>query len=215
MVEEHIWGDIHEKDQIIFYNNDFEVFIDPSGEARNYGEIEINALGTVWDLLLDKPYRIGGKAKNNWDIFGLKTAVSVHGTINEPSDIDSMWTVEMAIPFGALIELRNKPRGIPKEGEQWRVNFSRVQWEHEIIEGVYQKKKENDQLVSENNWVWSSQKVINMHEPEKWGIIQFTNEPLSDNIEFIEDKDLETKQVLFALFLTCSLASGLNGLNHW
>ena len=63
--EEHIWGDLKQKDTVIFYNNDFEVFIDPSNDTRNYAEIEVNALNTVWDLNLDKPYRVGGKAKNN------------------------------------------------------------------------------------------------------------------------------------------------------
>ena len=61
--EEHIWGDITKRDAVIFYNNDFEVFISPSNDSHNYGEIEINALGTVWDLVLNKPYNVGGKAK--------------------------------------------------------------------------------------------------------------------------------------------------------
>jgi hypothetical protein len=200
LIEEHIWGDIKEKDQVIFYNNDFEVFIDPSGEARNYGEIEINALGTVWDLLLDKPYRVGGKAKNNWNISGLQTAVSIQGSLNNPSDIDSMWTVEMAIPLWSMIEIRNKPRTIPQEGEQWRINFSRVQWQHEIVNNQYQRKREGANLLREDNWVWSNQKVINMHEPEKWGVIQFTTNSTSSNVTYAEDSDMEIKQVLFALF---------------
>jgi len=30
MEEEHIWGDITERDAVIFYNNDFEIFIKPN-----------------------------------------------------------------------------------------------------------------------------------------------------------------------------------------
>ena len=44
------------------------------------------------------------------------------------------------------------------------------------------------------------QKVINMHEPEKWGILQFTNDHSSEEITFIEDTDLLVKQTAFALF---------------
>lgn len=72
MAEPHIWGNLSQRDTIIYFNNDFEVFIAPSGTTRNYGEIEINALGTVWDLLLDKPYRDGGKAITHWNLDDLK-----------------------------------------------------------------------------------------------------------------------------------------------
>ena len=65
--EPHIWGTLTERDAIIYYNNDFEVFIDPSGTGYGYGEIEINALNTVWDLYLNKPYRVGGNANFEWN----------------------------------------------------------------------------------------------------------------------------------------------------
>ena len=55
LFEDHIWGDITQRDEVIYYNNDFEVFINPNDDVFNYGEIEINALGTEWDLLLNKP----------------------------------------------------------------------------------------------------------------------------------------------------------------
>ena len=38
--EKHIWGDITKRDAVIFYNNDFEVFISPSNDTHNYGEIK-------------------------------------------------------------------------------------------------------------------------------------------------------------------------------
>ncbi|HSI73276.1 MAG TPA: carbohydrate-binding family 9-like protein, partial [Fimbriimonas sp.] len=56
MLEEpHVWGTLTERDSVIFHDNDFEVFIDPDGDNHLYGELEINALNTVWDLLLVKP----------------------------------------------------------------------------------------------------------------------------------------------------------------
>ena len=44
--EPHIWADIKKHDSIMFHNNDFEVFVDPDGDALNYYELEVNALGT-------------------------------------------------------------------------------------------------------------------------------------------------------------------------
>lgn len=200
MKEPHIWGTLKQRDTIIYYNNDFEVFIDPSKTTYGYGEIEINALNTVWDLYLDKPYRVGGKANFEWNLEELQTAVQIYGTLNNASDTDSLWTVEMAIPLKPFIRLKNKPRSIPKEGEQWRINFSRVQWDHDLNNGSYSRKKEDKKYLREYNWVWSNQKVINMHEPEKWGFLQFTKSVSSKDVPFIEDKDLSIKQVAYALF---------------
>jgi hypothetical protein len=58
--EPHVWGTLTEYDQIVFYDNDFEIFIDPNGDTEEYYEIEINALGTIFDLFLFKTYRNGG-----------------------------------------------------------------------------------------------------------------------------------------------------------
>ncbi len=198
--EPHVWGDLKKRDTVIFYNNDFEVFIDPSGTTRNYCEIEINALGTVWDLVMDKPYRVGGKAKTRWDINELLSAVHIDGTLNNQNDTDSLWSVEIAIPIISLLNLKTYPSFIPEEGEQWRINFSRVQWEHDIVNGKYRRKKENGEFLKEHNWVWSQQKVINMHEPEKWGILQFTNKSSLKDIVYKEDKDMHVKQIAYALF---------------
>jgi len=200
MEEPHIWGNITERDAIIYLNNDFEIFLDPSKTGYGYGEIEINALNTVWDLFLDKPYRVGGKANFHWNLNELKSAVFIDGTLNNPNDTDKNWSVEIAIPLRPLINLKNRPKTLPKDGEQWHVNFSRVQWDFDIIDGKYQRKKIGDKLQKEYNWVWSNQKVINMHEPEKWGIVQFSEKEKTTNVQYIKDKDILVKQTAYALF---------------
>jgi hypothetical protein len=168
LVEPHVWGTLKEHDSVIFHDNDFEVFIDPDGDNHLYAELEINALNTTWDLLLTKPYKDGGRAINAWEIPGLKTAVHVDGTLNDPRDVDKGWSVEIAWPLKNLGELA--PGSAPKDGEQWRINFSRVEWQHEVIDGKYRKV----QGKSEDNWVWSPQGVIDMHRPERWGVLQFS-----------------------------------------
>ena len=200
MDEPHIWGNITKRDAIIYLNNDFEVFLDPSQTGFGYGEIEINALNTVWDLYLDKPYRSGGKANFHWNLNDLKSAVYIEGTINNHEDTDSYWTVEMAIPLQPFVGLKNRPKTLPKEGEQWKLNFSRVEWDFDITDGQYQRKKENNKHLKEYNWVWSNQKVINMHEPEKWGVLQFTEGVSNKGIIYKEDEDLHIKQIAFALY---------------
>lgn len=164
MEEPHLWATLTEHDSVIFQDNDFEVFIDPDWDNYNYFEIEVNALGTEWDLSLDKPYRDGGNADNGWEIPGLKLAVQLRGTLNDPRDKDDGWSVELAIPWSAM------GRATPQPGEQWRVNFSRVEWELEVVEGGYRKVAGRP----EDNWVWSPQHAVDMHRPEKWGIVQFS-----------------------------------------
>ncbi len=169
--EPHVWATLTKRDSVIFYDNDFEVFIDPDSDNHQYYEIEINALNTVWDLLLIKPYRDGGPAVNGWDIAGLKTAVHIDGTLNVSSDQDQGWSLEMAIPWASLKECANKDAP-PKPGDSWRINFSRVEWETSVVDGRYVKTPHKP----EHNWVWSPQGVVDMHRPEKWGYVSFSNE---------------------------------------
>ena len=167
--EPHVWGTLTRHDSVIFHDNDFEIFIDPDGDNQEYYEIEINALNTEWDLFLKKAYRDGGPALDEWEIPGLKTAVHVSGTLNNATDVDTAWSVEIAIPWKALAEYAHRPTP-PRDGDQWRVNFSRVEWRHEIINEQYCKVPN----TREDNWVWSPQGVVDMHRPERWGYVQFS-----------------------------------------
>lgn len=167
--EPHVWGTLTEHDSVIFQDNDFEVFIDPDGDNHEYAEFEINALNTGWDLLLTKPYRDGGRALNSWEIPGLKTAVHVDGTLNDPRNRDRGWSIEIAFPWKVLGELASRPQA-PRNGDQWRVNFSRVEWKHQVIDGKYRRTPQ----TKEDNWVWSPQYIVDMHRPETWGYVQFS-----------------------------------------
>lgn len=168
MEEPRLWATLTQHDAVIFRDNDFEVFIDPNGDSHEYYEFEINALGTGWDLLLPRPYKDGGAAVNGWEIAGLQSAVHMDGTLNAAGDTDRGWSVELAFPWSALGELARRPAP-PADGDQWRINFSRVEWALEPDGGAYRKVAGR----KEQNWVWSPQHVVNMHRPESWGYVQF------------------------------------------
>lgn len=173
--EPHVWANLRQRDAIVYHDNDFEVFINPNNSTHQYFEIEVNALNTVFDLFMNRPYRNGAGALISWNTPGLKSAVKVYGTLNNGKDTDRAWTVEMAIPFSALT-IGNVAH-IPADGELWRINFSRVEWDTEIYAGKYQKSKDSSgKLLPENNWVWSPQGVVNMHYPERWGYLQFAKD---------------------------------------
>jgi hypothetical protein len=167
--EPHVWGTLTQHDAVIFNDNDFEVFVDPNGDSHEYFEFEMNALNTGWDLFLPKPYKDGGAADNRWEIPGLRTAVRVEGTLNDARDTDKGWTIEIAIPWKAFGAAARMPLP-PLAGDVWRVNFSRVEWRHELHEGKYRRVPG----TKEDNWVWSPQGPVNMHLPEHWGYVQFS-----------------------------------------
>ena len=187
MEEPDLWATYDQRDMIVFHENDFEVFIDPDGDQNEYYEIEINVLGTIFDLFLHRPYRHGGPAEHGWDTNGLRWAIHVDGTINDPEDRDRGWVVEMAIPFedlrpptvredgsawtlAPITEHQREPS--PKPGERWRINFSRVQWDLQVVDGAYRKIEGRP----EYNWTWTPQWEINMHVPSRWGILEFVDE---------------------------------------
>lgn len=190
--EPHIRATLLQHDTIIFHDNDFEVFIDPDGDTHQYYEIEINALNTVMDLFMTRPYRNGGVAMINWDTKGLRTSVKINGTLNNAADIDKSWTVEMAIPFKAL-SFYNR-RSTPEDGSMWRINFSRVEWQMDIQEGKYIKKPR----TPEYNWVWSPQGIINMHAPERWGYLQFSTQ--SPTVAFREPATTAARNELWDIY---------------
>lgn len=168
--EPHVWATFADHDAVVWHENDFEVFIDPDGDGVNYFEIEINALNTVFDLLLEKPYREKGRARHDWTAVGLRSAVHVAGTLNDPRDVDRAWTVEMAVPWAALAQFSTVPVP-PRPGDTWRMNFSRVQWDLEVVNGAYRKIDGH----REHNWVWSPQGEIDMHIPARWGYVRFAD----------------------------------------
>lgn len=179
LVEPHIWAKLTERDAIVFHDDDFEVFIDPDGDGHNYYEFQVNAINNIWDLILLKPYRIDRSPKviSNWDVKGVQCAVHLEGTVNDPSDEDQYWSVEIAFPWKVLKELSGVPTP-PRNGQQWRINFSRVDWTMDIVEGQYQKRinPATQKPIPEDNWVWSPQGRIAMHHPETWGYLQFSNQ---------------------------------------
>lgn len=197
--EPHVWGNLKQRDTVIFYNNDFEVFIDPDGDTHNYYELEVNSLNTQWDLFLTKPYRNGAKVLDSWDIQNLRTAVNIKGSLNNPSDIDVGWSIEMAIPWQVITEAANHNR--PPADEFWRINFSRVNWDFDLTNGKYSRKKDaTGKYLPEYNWVWSPQEVINMHEPERWGYVFFSSEKPSNEVNFEIPKNEHIKWNLYRIY---------------
>jgi len=184
MEEPHVWGTITKQNEVMFHDNDFEVFIDPDGDSKNYYEFEINALGTIWELSLPAPYSEGGIPILGCNLPGLIRKVGVKGPLNTPAKINQGWSVEIAFPWQELAPYNPGRPTPPAPGDVWKVNFSRVQWPHEVVNGKYVRipphgtpmpagLNPEEQLHPEDNWVWSPPGVVNMHIPSRWGEVIF------------------------------------------
>jgi hypothetical protein len=147
------------------------------------------------DIFLEKPYRDGGFPIFGWECKGIRYAISFEGTINNPSDVDTAWNIEMIIPLSSIRDLQRGKKTITA-GTQWRINFSRVQWNVKAENNTYYKLHE-----PEHNWVWSPQWAINMHRPEYWGYLQFsTHQVGTDKDVFLADSNWSVRMQLMAIY---------------
>lgn len=195
--ETNLWASLTQHDSPVFQDNAFEMFIDPGGTAFNYFEFQINANAAVWDLFMPKPYRNGGKNLTSWDINGLKKAVQLNGTLNNPSDTDKDWSIELAIPFKSVSMSGDAH---PEIGTIWRMNFSRVQWNLDTVNGSYFRRKDinTGKPLPEHYNVWSPQGIINLHYPERWGYVRFSDKLLPEG--FLSEKTENLKLILWKFY---------------
>lgn len=200
--EPSVWADLVQRDTIIYYNHDFEVFIDPDGDGHNYFEIETNALGTVFDLFVQRPYRAKQRAFVTfaWDCPGMKLATHVNGTLNKSKDKDQGWTVEIAIPKEALAaEFDN----YYKAGNYMRLGFSRVEWQTVSDKRGHESRKKdaNGKFLPEDNWTWGPTGMIAMHMPERWGYVYLSDKIVGQDSEtFKYPADRPIERLLWAMF---------------
>lgn len=193
--ETDVWANQTKHDSVVYQDNDFEVFVDPDGDTHWYKEFEINAIKTTWDLELNKPYINGGTPNSSWEMPTMKSAIFVSGPVNNASVPDKFWTVELALPFSDLVDHSPTASAPPNNKDQWRINFSRVEWHVRNVNGHYEKVPK----VPEDNWVWSSQGAINMHLPERWGFIQFSTDAVNTT-QFVRTRNWPAYSALVMLY---------------
>jgi hypothetical protein len=192
--EPFVEAKLTERDALIWSENDVELFI--AGQDAYY-ELEINALGTIYEALFVfedaygragydrdpqlqrsvegfKPWNGVGFANHprgarlgffKWDLPGLKAAVQVDGTLNDNSDRDRGWTVEIAVPWDGLRTLaQGDGRALPpRDGDTWRMDFSR-----------FNTYREAPPANDPGGWAWSAHGVWDSHIPELFPYIHFS-----------------------------------------
>lgn len=138
--DEHLW-----QEEVV------EVFIDPDGDEKNYIELEVNPLGTFLDLFVLTP--VVPIPYESYNI-PAKWAVKVDGTVQDSSDRDRGWNIELAVPLKEAVTAPNWP---PKDGDRWRLNLYRIE------------RKPKYQLIA-----WSPTLKPSFHTPSRFGEVTFS-----------------------------------------
>jgi lysophospholipase L1-like esterase len=151
-------GDHTRRDSATFRDDVCEIFFQPSVDAEDYHNLEINVLGTVHDQ---------HNGQSAWDCEGLEIAVATDGTVNDNSDTDEGWTLEVAIPFASLSDAGVEP---PSEGDEWAFHLARYDYAANLPDGV--------ELSSS-----APLTRVNFHHRPDWGTVRFAAASLPGDLE--------------------------------
>ena len=118
------------KDPHLWERDTVEIMIDPDGDGdnRDYYELQVNPQNLTFDTRYDDYNRPNGNGRGpfgheEWTATA-ERAVKIHGTLDDDSDTDDGYTVEMKIPWAAFDKASKAP---PTPGSSWRMNFYAMQ----------------------------------------------------------------------------------------
>ena len=192
--EPFVEATLTERDALIYENNDVELFVSGQDayyefEINAFGTIY--EVFFIWEEAFERAgyhlqpqfdrtrhgvrpfdgvgFRPHPRGKRigywNWDFPGLRSAVHVDGTLNDPRDRDRGWTVELALPWQGFQALaasdgRSLP---PRDGDVWRMDFSR-----------FNQYKAAPPAQDSGGWAWSPHGVWDSHIPELFTHVRFS-----------------------------------------
>ena len=199
--EPNLQASLTQRDAPIYQDNDVELFVAGDNayyefEINAYGTIY--EVFFIWEqayvtggyhsrkeFSLDKQgvrhfngvgYKHHPKGKRigfwNWDLKGLQSAVTLDGSLNDNSDVDQGWYVELALPWSELsvLTMSSQAHTPPRDGDIWRMDFSR-----------FNQYKGTTMSDDSGGWAWSPHGVWDSHIPECFTYIHFSDKILSDN----------------------------------
>ena len=160
--DDYIYATFTEPDSPVWTEGCCEFFVCPSGKFRQYYEINVNSLNTVFSTFI-----LNGRTPGDptWNINSfidaynckdLLTRVHVNGKINVLGGADG-WSVEYRIPFTSILGANNI---VPQSGDEWLMNLCRI---------ASKKPEEADM----RHYSWSTIGAVDFHAPWTFGTLRF------------------------------------------
>jgi len=125
-LDKDIWSYMTQRDSQTCLEDCLEIFFKTDPAQAPFYNFEINALGTVFDAFSPGKAIAGGYHRwSKWNCEEMLVAVNVRGTLNDHTDIDEGWGMEVAIPYRSLPSLGGKS---PTPGDSWRFHLARYDY---------------------------------------------------------------------------------------
>ena len=139
-----------------------EIFVDPDGDGEDYARWRVTPLNTLVNELVahrGTSFDFRDVFDRTWDPEGVQTAVQVNGTVQDQTDRDIGWTVEMAVPWSVFSSVAGSIQVPPEQDAVWRF-------------GLYR----NDQTdrASREMSAWSPSRDPTINIPERFGAVLFS-----------------------------------------
>ena len=148
----------HNADPLFLRDDLVEIFIDPDSDGKNYFEIGISASGVYYALMI--PQAAEGLVRPQpLPQVNITVATTLKGTLNNPKDKDSGWTVEACIPLAPLIE-NTAYKVLPDA--HWSIGLFRIDYDH-----TTPKSK------ALGFYSWQYLGKFGFHRPERFGKVTF------------------------------------------
>lgn len=145
--DDHLHSTFTKRDDPLWTQDAVEVFIDPPGKGRDYYEFQVSPAGKIFDTLVHSHPRRDDSYDGQ-----PRAGVKIKGTLNDDSDNDNGWTVELAVPHSKLGAAKATP------GKSWRINLFRL----------------DDQLGKRRAFLgWSPPLANTTHVPSRFAKITF------------------------------------------
>lgn len=106
----------------------------------------------------------------DWDFPGLRSAVKVDGTLNDNSDIDRGWTVELAFPWKGMGPLAHGRACPPQSGDSWRMFFGRFE---RLTAG-------GGEVNPHPAWAMNAHGIPDTHQPHCFSFVDFKAEDVTE-----------------------------------
>ena len=125
-VDPYLHSEVTEHDGAVYQEDAVEIFATPNMDVPgNYYGYEMNINGTLLDYIAFR----GGKERTkaihpSWQNEGVVIATTYDGTLNDHSDTDQSWILEISIPHDNFRHLGGQIP--PQDGDQWRAGLNRT-----------------------------------------------------------------------------------------
>jgi glucose/arabinose dehydrogenase len=155
MDDADLYATITEHQGKVWTNDAFEMFLKPDDTKPGYYEFEVSPANTTLELYF--PARDAGGYDKFKDLthIEMKTAVQLHGTLNQPLDTDKGWSVEGRIRWSNMLNTG----GRPDAGDLWKFALCRVD---------YSSKNKSTELSSN-----APLTKVNFHRYEDYSTVKF------------------------------------------